>query len=291
MNFRDLEYIVETAQTLNFTQAAQNCNVSQPSLSAQIKKIEQELEAPLFHRNKRSVSLTSYGQAFVERAKQILRLQRDIQTLAHSGESALEGKLRLGGIITIAPYIFPELVRRFKKAIPQIDLELKEAKTDGLLKDLLDNKIDVALISLPTDHHVFESGFLFSEDFYLAVSKNHPLARKKAIEDKDLESQELILLEEGHCFRAQALEVCSSTWAKENQVFTATSLETIRQFVAKGDGMTLMPKMAIQKQDGMVYIPLKNKKFTRDIGLVWRKNSSQKSKIEKLMAFMRDKKE
>lgn len=288
MNFRDLEYVIETSKTLSFSKAAQNCNVSQPSLSAQIKKLEDGLGASIFHRSKRSVNLTSYGEVFVEKAEKIIAIREEMKKLAKSNKNPIEGKLRVGGILTVAPYMFPKIARMLQDNAPKIKLQLKEAKTEALLKDLLDNRIDAAIISLPTDRHVFESKSLFNEDFYLTVSKAHTLAKKKEILDTDLESKELILLEEGHCFRSQALDVCHSTSAKENNMFTGTSLETIRNFVAQGGGITLLPAMALQDHNDITYIPMKNKKFKREIGIVWRKSCNKKPKIEKLIDFISD---
>ena len=287
MNFRDLEYVLETAKALSFSKAAEACNVSQPSLSAQIKKLEQELGTEIFIRSKRRVYLTAYGEKFITKADEILKAQQDLYKLADKTRNPLEGKITLGAILTVAPYMFPKIVTKLSKEAPKIKLTLKEAKTEDLLKRLLDGKIDAALLSLPTDDNVFESQSLFSEPFYVAVSKKHELASKKIISDKDLNTRELILLEEGHCFRAQALDVCHSTAAKENKVFNATSLETIRHFIASGDGVTLMPDMARHKNDGIVYIPLKNKNFTREIGIVWRKSSHKKPQIEKLISLVK----
>jgi len=287
MNFRDLEYVIETAKALSFSRAAETCNVSQPSLSAQIKKLENTLGADIFIRSKRKVYLTSFGEQFIDKAKQAIQVREDMYNLANQNKNPLEGSITLGGILTVAPYMFPQIVNKLAKQAPKIKLNLKEAKTEDLLKGLLDGKIDAAILSLPTDEHVFESRSLFIEPFYVAVSKTHPLASKKAISDKDLDTQKLILLEEGHCFRSQALDVCHSTSALENKMFKATSLETIRHFIVSGDSITLMPEMARQKGDNVAYIPLKDKAFTREIGVVWRKSSNKVLQIEKLISLIK----
>ena len=286
MNFRDLEYVVEASKCLSFSRAAENCNVSQPSLSAQIKKLEAEVGADIFIRSKKRIYLTSFGDAFVETAKDILSKKDDIYNLAEKNQNPLEGKITLGGILTVAPYLFPQIVKTLKAEAPKIQLCLKETKTEDLLKGLLDGKVDAAIISLPTDDHVFESRVLFKESFYVAVSKDHELAGRKSVSEKDLEGRDLILLEEGHCFRSQALDVCYSGAAKENNMFTATSLETIRHFVAKGGGITLMPAMARMKNDGIVYIPMDKNKFSRNIGVVWRKSCNKTPQIEKLVSVI-----
>lgn len=286
MNFRDLEYVIQTAKTLNFSKAAEICNVSQPSLSTQIKKLEKLLGAEIFIRNKKQVHLTAFGKTFVKHAKEILEIREEIYRAANKNHNPLEGRLKLGAILTIAPYFFPNIVKMLHKKAPKIKLTLKEAKTEELISDLLKEKIDAAIISLPTDEHIFEKQKLFTEEFFIAVSKQHPLAKKKVISKEDLNNQELTLLEEGHCFRSQSLEVCQTSDAKENQIFTATSLETIRHFIALGESMTLMPKMACVEDNKIKYIPLENKKFSRDIGIIWRKNSNKKLQIEKLISLI-----
>ena len=165
---------------------------------------------------------------------------------------------------------------------------MKEAKTEELLKELLDNKIDAALISMPTDSNVFESHALFTEPFFLSVAEDHPLASKESVTEEDLRNQQLILLEDGHCFRAQALDVCHSLSAKENRVFNGTSLETIREFITKGAGITLMPAMAVRKNDGLRYLPIDGSKYNRQVGLVWRKSCHKEPKIEKLISFIEE---
>jgi len=286
MNFRDLEYVIEVSKTLSFSKAADNCNVSQPSLSTQIKKLESELKTEIFIRNKRNVHLSAFGHSFVAKAKNILEIREDIRSTANKNQNPLEGKVRLGAILTIAPYLFPKIVTLLAKTAPKIELSLKEAHTETLIGLLFKGKIDAAIVSLPTDDDVFETRALFSEPFYLAVSKQHSLAKRTIIHKKDLDGCILTLLEEGHCFRTQALDICHSTTAKENQTFTATSLETIRNFIASSNGATFMPETAIKKNDGLQYIPLKNKNFKRDIGLIWRKSCNKKVQLEQLFHLL-----
>ncbi|MGN7438736.1 MAG: LysR substrate-binding domain-containing protein [Alcanivorax sp.] len=286
MNFRDLEYVVEASKCLSFSKAAEICNVSQPSLSAQIKKLEAEVGVDLFIRSNRRIYLTSFGESFVSKAKEILSVREGIYALSHQAQNPLEGRITLGGILTVAPYVFPKIVKGLRQEAPKIQLSLKEAKTEDLLMGILDGTVDAAILSLPTDDHVFESRVLFSESFYIAVSKDHELASKACISEKDLEGRDLILLEEGHCFRSQALDVCYSSSARENDMFNATSLETIRHFVAEGGGVTLMPAMARMPNDGIVYIPMDKGKFSRDIGVVWRKSSNKTPQIEKLLSVV-----
>ncbi len=286
MNFRDLEYVIEASKTLSFSKAAEICHVSQPSLSAQVKKLEEELGADLFIRSKRRIYMTTFGEMFVERAAEILQIREDMYRLANQSKNPLEGEIILGAILTVAPYMFPKIVNVLSQKAPGIKLSLKESKTEDLLKGLLDGKIDAAIVSLPTDDHVFESQSLFTEPFYVAVAEGHELAAKNFVTDKDLDMQKLILLEEGHCFRSQALDVCRSTTARENTVFNATSLETIRHFIPTGEDITLMPAMARKDNDGVRYIPFENDKFSREIGVIWRKTCNKKPQVEKLVSLI-----
>lgn len=287
MNFRDLEYVIQASKTLSFSKAAEICNVSQPSLSTQIKKLENEFGTEIFIRNKKQIHLTAFGESFVEKAIEILETREQIRQIANKNKNPLEGKIRLGAILTVAPYIFPNIVDNLQHQAPKITLTLKEAKTEELISDLLKSKIDAAIVSLPTDEHIFETQTLFTEEFFVAVSKNHGLASKKIITSADLDNQEITLLEEGHCFRSQSLEVCQTATARENQTFTATSLETIRHFIALGNGITLMPSIACTKDENIRYIPLKDKKFKREIGIIWHKSSNKKLQIEKLISLIR----
>ena len=287
MNLRDLEYIVAVGNHRSFSYAAEVCNVSQPSLSTQVKKVEEELGLLLFERSRRKVEVTSFGAQFIERAEKILELLQEMRDLASEKADRIDGQVVLGAILTVAPYMFSSIVKAVATHAPSIDLILKETTTEMLVKELLLGEVDAAIISLPTDDNIFESTFLFSEPFYLAVPESHPLASRDVIQDADLKGRDLILLEEGHCFRKQALEVCQSTTAMENKVFQATSLETIRQFVGSGEGITLMPRIAMRLNDGMAYIPLANPSFSRDIGVIWRKSSPKVALIQKIIELIR----
>lgn len=286
MNFRDLEYLLEVSRTLNFTEAAKLCNVSQPSLSHQIKKLETELGTDIFLRKNKKVFLTSFGEFFVAKAKEIIVLQNKIKNEAEASNSSIEGEIKIGGIHTVAPYLFPQIVDKIIKNNFNIDYSLFEQKTVDLIKSIFEDKIDIAILSLPTDENILESYPYFDEPFYLAVQKNHPLAKKKIIKNTDLKSENLILLEDGHCFRTQSIDICHATMAKENQTFRGTSLETIKSFVSIGQGMTIVPKMAICSHNNIKYIPFEDKKFSRKIGFVWKKSSKNKLQIKKIIEFI-----
>ena len=288
MNLRDLEYIVAVGKHLNFSYAAEVCNVSQPSLSTQIKKVEDQLGSRIFERSRRRrVQVTAFGTQFIERAEKILALMQEMRDLANTHAHRVAGRITLGAILTVAPYLFSHLVKCIKSDEPSIDLILREATTESLIKSLLAREIDIALISLPTDSNVFESVSLYKEPFFLAVSSDHPLAARDIVRDQDLKSQDLILLEEGHCLRNQALEICQTTSAQENEAYRATSLETIRHFVSSGEGITLMPDFARQAHDGITYIPMENPHFSREVGLIWRKSPEKPVVIHRLVEIIR----
>lgn len=275
MNLRDIEYILAVAEHKSFSAAAGFCNVSQPSLSTQIKKVEDELGAKIFERDNRHVYLTAFGQAFITRAERIVQEVEDIKSAAKQSLNPFDGEFTLGAIATVAPYYFPAVLKKIKKKAPSLQLNLHEGQTATLVEDLLAGRIDAAILSLPTDKHLFESAALFEDDFFLAVPEGHPLAKKKQADEGDFKNEKLILLDDGHCLRQQALDLCQRAAVQEDKAFRATSLETIRHIVATGDGMTLMPSIALRKGDGIAYVPMKNPRYSRTIGLVWRKTSDR----------------
>ena len=282
MNFRDLEYVVAVSELRSFSKAAASCNVSQPSLSIQIKKLETEIGETIFSRSKQDIELTPIGELVVEKAREALEIKNELERLSRTNSASLAGRIRLGAILTLAPYLFSDLIVFAKKAEPKLTLFLKEAKTEELIRDLIRGKLDAALISLPTDEYVFDVRPIFKENFLLAVPKDHRLAKRKSISDKDLTDERLILLEDGHCFREQALKVCSSLAAKEYGPFKSTSFETIRHLVTAGEGVTLLPESASRAYGDLVCIPVKGAAYSREIALIWRKSSKIKPQLEKL---------
>lgn len=284
MNIRDLEYVIAVGKYHSFSKAAASCYVSQPSLSTQIKKLEDELGADLFARNRRKVSTTAFGTEFIKHAEDVMMLVHKMKNLNKAPER--EGQVNLGGILTVAPYLFSYIAQQASKEEPHLNIAFKEAKTEILLQDLLTGALDAAILSLPTDTHAFDTATLFEDEFFVAVAENNPLAKLKSVRTEDLKQEKFVLLEEGHCLRNQALDICQSAAALENQMFQATSLETIRHFVATGEAMTLMPNVAKRGGDGIAYVPIQNKNFTRDIALVWRKNTKNTAMMETLTGLI-----
>ena len=288
MNIRDLTYFLAVAELEHFGQAAEQCYVSQPTLSGQIKKLEEELGAKLFERTNRRVLLTETGEQIAHSARRILREVETIRDIAESSSDPLAGKFRLGAFPTLATYIFPELVKKVKAAAPNLRLILIEEKTATLLEKLRHGEIDAALLALPIVDDFLLSELLFDDEFYLAVPPDHELAEKSEIDGKMLRKQPLLLLEEGHCLRDHALDVCQMHGISEEQDFKATGLETLRQMVKAGTGITLMPNAAIDRNDPDIrYIPFARPAPSRTIGLVWRKTCSRESLLATVAGLLK----
>ncbi|MGH8242814.1 MAG: LysR substrate-binding domain-containing protein, partial [Steroidobacteraceae bacterium] len=245
MTLRDLEYLVALAETRHFGRAAARCHVSQPTLSAQLRKLEDFLGVALIERRPRRVALTSAGEAVVERARRMLRDADDIRALARASQDPLAGQLRVGFIPTLGPYLLPRVAPRIAKALPGLQLMLHEYQTASLVERTLSGELDLAILALPADTRGLVTRSLFAEAFLVAMPESHRLAAKKRVKASDLHGQKLLLLEEGHCLRDQALEVCERAGTEE-QDFRATSLETLRQMVAAGLGITLLPRLAAE---------------------------------------------
>ncbi len=273
MNLRDLHYLLAVADGLNFKRAAEACHVSQPTLSMQIKKMEDYLGVRLFERTNKSVMLTDAGRRIVEVARRIAQDEGHIHAIATMLRDPATGEFRLGAFPTLASYVFPVYVPAIVKAFPKLRLLLIEDKTHVLMEKLNAGKIDAALLALPVEDSAFEVVPLFEDPFFLAVGHDHPLAKRKSVRTDDLTGHKLLLLDEGHCLRDQALAVCRARGAEEEQSFRATSLETLRLMVqAPQSGlMTLMPAIAASGADWLRYIPFAGKTPSRTIGLVWRK--------------------
>jgi len=289
MNIRDLKYLIAVAETEHFGQAAARCHVSQPTLSMQIKKLEDELGVQFFERTNKSVMITPIGKALAAQARQILGEINTLKQIANNAKDPFSGEFRLGIIPTMGPYLLPKLLPIIKKHLPKIDIIVYENKSHIILNELRSGLLDAIILALPVNEDGLTAQELFEEPFLLALPKQHPLAKKTSIQLKDIENEELLLLEEGHCLRDQALEVCGMVGAKDRSGFKATSLETLRHLVASGAGMTLLPKMAIQKSNTTIAL----KPFTkpipiRKVGMVWRQNSARLPCCEKMLSLFRE---
>ncbi len=284
MNLRDLNYVVALAECRSFVQAAEKCFVSQPTLSTQIKKLERDLGVKLFERSNKKVMLTPVGTSIVASAQSILDEVARMKVLAANAQDPLAGHLRLGAFPSLASYLFPRTVLTIKRELPNIKLILVEEKTQHLIGQLERGEIDAAFLSLPLKEEFLLSRPLFDDVFELAVAADHPLAAKQTITPSQLKNQPLLLLDEGHCMRDQALQFCQWSGAQELLGVRAASLETLRQMVIAGTGMTLIPEIAINRVDKTIrYIPFSEPAPKRTIGLVWRKSSVRTQLMERLV--------
>jgi LysR family hydrogen peroxide-inducible transcriptional activator len=292
MNLRDLRYLVALADERHFGKAAERCFVSQPTLSAQIRKLEEYLGVPLVERQPKRVAMTATGEKIVQRARALLQQADAIVELARTDRDPLAGALKLALIPTVGPYLLPHIAGRLRRELPRLKLMLYEYQTEHLLSRLRSGEIDVGVLALPVDIDGIESAPLYDEPFTLAVPATHPLAERERVKVEDLRGETLLLLEDGHCLRDQALEVCSRVRVNEAQDYRATSLETLRQMVAAGHGITLLPELAAETSVGTAR-GLRIKPFAkpapgRTIGAVWRKSTTRTPAIEGIVATIRN---
>ena len=287
MNLRDLKYLVAVADTRHFGQAAERCFVSQPTLSGQIKKLEEELGIILFERSKRSVETTYPGEAIVAQARRVLEQADALLQLAQSHLDPLVGPLRMGIIPTLSPYLMPLILQPLQAQYPQIKLVLSEELTDTLLTRLAKHEIDAALLATPVENPDFKSMPLFEEPFWLVHPRNHPLSKKKKIMQTDLDCTDLLLLAEGHCLAEQAMEVCHlHERAVQGDLadLRAASLETLLQLVAAGFGCTLLPALALNavsaRDEGVLARQLLLPDTCRTVSLVYRRTFPRRKVLE-----------
>lgn len=290
MNLRDLKYLVALMDHKHFGQAAEACFVSQPTLSTQIKKLEQELGVPLVERNSRHVMLTDVGIEIAMRARSVLEEVNQMRELARRTLDPEAGTIRLGIFPTLAPYLLPHVIPQVRKRFPNLTLLLTEEKTEEILRRLRDGRLDAVVVAMPAADPGLHEEFLFEEHFVLAAPEQHPIAKRKKISAGDLEGLELMLLEDGHCLREHALDVCRLGGASEHAGFRATSLETLRQMVGSGVGITLMPALAVQApvapMSGLKLLRFSDEPPRRRIGLVWRRSSAFGPFLKKLAVVL-----
>lgn len=269
---------MKLADVRHFSKAASECFVSQPTLSTQIRKLEEELGVQLVERAPRKVMLTAVGEDVAERARRVLDDVEQIRAAVRRSVDPADGTLRVGIFPTLAPYLLPHVIPPIRKAYPRLKLQLVEEKTDDILKMLHNGKLDAALLALPIDDEGLEVEVLFEEPFVLATPSDHPLASRKHVTPEDLRGSELLLLEEGHCLREHALEVCTLAGASERVDFHASSMETLRQMVAADVGITLMPLLSVKppiaETDNVALKPFVQPTPSRTIALVWRSSSA-----------------
>jgi LysR family transcriptional regulator, hydrogen peroxide-inducible genes activator len=293
VNLRDLEYLVAVAEHRHFGRAAEACFVSQPTLSTQIKKLEQELGVELIERTPRQVLLTDAGERVVARARAVGREVQEIRDIARLARDPESGSVRLGIFPTLAPYLLPHVVPTVHSRFPHLELLLVEEKTEVVLQRLRTGDLDAGVLALPVaDEHLHVEP-LFREDFVLAVPADHRLAdADEPVDPSVLATEDVLLLEEGHCLRDQALAVCRLAGASERNGFRATSLETLRQMVAAGVGVTLLPELAVEPpvapSPDIRVLRFGAPVPSRDIAMFWRTTSVYRDFLPKLADVLRD---
>jgi LysR family hydrogen peroxide-inducible transcriptional activator len=291
ITLRDLEYLVSVAEHQHFGRAAEACHVSQPALSAQIRKVEDVLGVKLFERSNRRVVISAVGAAVAAQAMVVLEEAKKIATLTSAASEPLTGPFRLGVIATLGPYLMPRVLSPLRKEFPKLELLLREGLTESLVQDLRMGALDAVLAAPTFRMDGLRSIPLFSERFLLAASRSHPLARKKPLRTRDLRSEDMVLLEDGHCLRDQTIDICSPSRRGSFREFHATSLETLRHLVASGFGYSLMPQLAVDSQPRLsgllVYREFDDKPVGRTIVLAFRDRFARMADVEALASFVR----
>jgi LysR family hydrogen peroxide-inducible transcriptional activator len=278
VNLRDLEYVVALAEHRNFGRAADACFVSQPTLSTQVHKLEAELGVTLFERGTRETFPTDVGLDVIARARAVLVEVASIREIARSSQNPSAATIRLGIFPTLAPYLLPHVIPSLHRELPDLELLIVEEKTEELLRRLRDGRLDVVIVATPIVDDGLHGEPLFTEDFVLATPADHPLAADgQSVSVAALADEHVLLLEDGHCLRDQALSVCRIVGAVEREGFRATSLETLRQMVAAGVAVTLLPMLAVRppvsNPDGVALVPFTSPAPNRHISMFWRDTS------------------
>ena len=294
MTLAELRYLVAVADLRHFGRAAERCRITQPTLSSQLRKLEETLGVPLVERTTRSVTLTPIGESVVAHARRILEEADQISELVRHRHGTLTSVLRLGIIPTLSPYILPLLLSRLHQDFPELRLVLREDLTDNLMAALDGYALDVVLIALPDQTAGYRAMPLFQEPFCFACPIGHKLSNRPVVTEREITRERLLLLDEGHCLRDQALAVCgeqSGAQGPVNDDFRATSLETISEMVAAGLGCTLLPAMAVPhltaRHRRLEVRPLQAEKAYRRIGLLWRASFPRGEDLEVFGHFIR----
>lgn len=286
MNLNELRYIVAVAQERNFRRAAERAFVSQPALSLAIQKLEDELGVQLFERSRTEVKITPIGEQVVEQAQRVLEEAAKIKALARQGQDQLVGSMRVGTIYTIGPYLLPELIPVLHERAPQMPLEVEENVTASLDQLLRNGRIDAAIIALPFEVPGVKVRELYDEPFALVVPKTHPWAKRKSVQADELSSEKVLLLSSGHCFSNQVVEACPELQRRGGEVLQGNSLETIRNMVASGLGITVLPCSALVERymsPLLKVVPFKAPVPFRRVALAYRKSFSREQAMDALV--------
>ncbi|MGX9349579.1 LysR substrate-binding domain-containing protein [Shimia sp. W99] len=288
ITLRQLRYFEALVQQRHFGRAADVCAISQPALSVQIKELEETLGVQLFERSARNVRLTSFGEDFAVRAREILRSIEELGDMARAAQTGFSGRLRIGVIPTIAPYLLPSIIGALSQRYPDLDIHVRETLTSTLLRELSEGRLDTAILALPVDEPGFEEIALFSEEFVLVRPGWD--GDKPVPSGEDLRKMRLLLLEEGHCFRDQALAFCNVRNALPKEGLDGSSLSTLVQMVGAGIGVTLIPEMAVPVETRSAKVAVSRFDVAtprRSIGMIWRKTSPLAPQLKQIAEVVR----
>lgn len=278
---KQLRYFVALAETLHYGRAAVHCHITQPALSMQMRELEATLGAALVERTPHGLMLTAEGEEVARRARDILLAVGELVDWTRHHAGPLTGRLKLGVIPSIGPYLLPRVLPRLHERYPELELSLRESRTHHLVEDLAAGRLDLLILALPIRHEGIETTALFDDLFTLAVHPGHPFADRPWVEQRELVGERLLLLEEGHCLRDQALAVCHLVGSDNIEEFRASSLATVVQMVMHGYGSTILPELALPVEVGgnaaIRIVPFREPPPSRTIGLAWRKSSPRKS--------------
>ncbi|MCK3655142.1 DNA-binding transcriptional regulator OxyR [Pasteurellaceae bacterium Macca] len=284
MNIRDLEYLIALADFKHFRKAADFCNVSQPTLSGQIRKLEDELGTVLLERTSRKVLFTQAGLNLVEQAKAVLREVKVLKEMASNQGKEMSGPMHIGIIPTLGSYLSPIILPKLRALFPELDLYIYELQTTTLLEQLQSGQLDCGILALNKASEPFIEVPMFHEKMLLAVSKQHPWANKQSIPLAELHDQEMLMLDDGNCLRTHALDYCLSVGAKENPHFKASSLETLRNMVSADAGIAFIPELASRAPapQQLHYLHFNDPELYRSVGLIYRPGSPLRLRYERL---------
>ena len=281
MNLRDLEYLLALSEFKHYGKAAEKCFVSQPTLSAQLKKLEQGLGISLIDRTSKGVVFSEAGKTILEYAKKILLEVDKIHEVSKHFKDPKAGALRIGVIPTIGPYLFPHIISELKLKFPNINFYLHEKKTDQIIEGLKQRSLDLGILALSLEELSFEETSLYHESFLIALSQQHQQAKQKTVSEKWLQYENLLLLEDGHCFRNQALSYCKQLKFKEKMNFRATSMETLKAMIEIGEGVTAVPELTAlawkSNSSAIKFMDFPSPIPQRDVGLIYPKHSIRKN--------------
>ncbi len=283
MNLRAFEYLLALEKHGSFRLAAAACNVSQPALSIQIKKMEGELDVVLLERSQKGFMFTPSGQEVLRRARIVVQQVDEVEALAQVWHDPYAGTMSLGAFPTLAPYYFPTIIDHLADSYPNLQVNLVEEKTGILVERLAEGSLDAAFLALPVPEEVLEHGIIFSEEFFVGVPARHAWAKRKIIDASHLAAEPLLLLEEGHCLRGQALDYCSHSGLSEVLNFRASSMETLLQMVSMGRAISLIPACVANKKPHIHYLKIRGGGPERTIGLFWRKSSVRRNLMLELV--------